>query len=338
MSFDLILPFLRPIAHLIQDPDVTEVMVNGSRRVFVERVGVLEEVDGVRVDERNLKVAIKNIARTLGDDISEEQPILDARLPDGSRVAAVFPPCSLGGATLTIRKFQSRFFTADELVRIGAITGEGLDIVRHAIGEQQNILISGGTSTGKTTLLNALAAFLPSNERVVLIEDTSELQIHQPNLVRLEARREQPNLPAVSIRDLVRASLRHRPDRIIVGEVRGGEAFDLLQALNTGHGGSLSTIHANSAEQALSRFASCALQSDIELPYQAVRFQIAECIRLVMHLDRRRGQRRVAEIIRIRGYDPRQDRFEVDVLLRSPADVDSSRSQTTTRESGSLQI
>jgi pilus assembly protein CpaF len=315
MSFDVILPFLRPIAHLIQDPDVTEIMVNGSRRIFVERDGVIEPVEGIQIDERNLKVAVKNIARALGDDASEEKPILDSRLPDGSRVAAVFPPCSVGGTTLTIRKFQTRFFTAHELVRIGAMTPEALAYVRAAIAKNENILISGGTSTGKTTLLNALAAFLPLNDRIVLIEDTAELQLDRPNLVRFEARREQPGLPAVAIRDLLRATLRHRPDRIIVGEVRGGEAFDLLQALNTGHSGTLSTIHANSGLQALARFSSCVVQSGVELPYQAVRYQIADAINLVLHLGRTQGVRVVKELIRIKGYDVQRDQYDSDVLF-----------------------
>ena len=315
MSFDVILPFLRPIAHLIQDPDVTEIMVNGSRRIFVERQGLIEAVDGVEIDERNLKVAVKNIARALGDDVSEEKPILDSRLPDGSRVAAVFPPCSVGGTTLTIRKFQTRFFTADELVRIGTMTPAVLAHIRAAIEKNENILISGGTSTGKTTLLNALSAFLPATDRIVLIEDTAELQIERPNLVRFEARREQTGLPAVTIRELLRATLRHRPDRIIVGEVRGGEAFDLLQALNTGHSGTLSTIHANSAAQALARFSSCVVQSGVELPYQAVRYQIADAINLVLHLGRAHGARVVRELIRIGGYDAQHDRYETDTLF-----------------------
>src|SRR5579871_306388 len=188
MSFDVILPFVRPIAHLIQDPETSEIMVNGSRRIFVERQGVVREVTGVRLDERNLRVAVKNIARALGDDISEEQPILDSRLPDGSRVAAVFPPCSLGGTTLTIRKFQTRFFTAEELVRIGTLTADVLQTLRAAVEAGRNVLVSGGTSTGKTTVLNALAAFLPADDRVILIEDTAELQIARANLVRFEAR------------------------------------------------------------------------------------------------------------------------------------------------------
>jgi len=178
MSFDVILPFLRPIAHLVLDPDISEIMVNGSGAIFVERNGHLEPVPDVRVGERNLTVAVKNIARALGDDVSEEQPILDSRLPDGSRVAAVLPPCSVGGTTLTIRKFQTRFFTADELVRIGTMPQEVLDEVRAAIEKNRNILISGGTSTGKTTLLNALAAFLSKSHRVVVIEDTAELQLN----------------------------------------------------------------------------------------------------------------------------------------------------------------
>jgi pilus assembly protein CpaF len=315
MSFEVILPFLRPIAHLIQDPDVTEIMVNGSRRIFVERHGLLEEVEGIQLDERNLKVAVKNIARALGDDVSEEKPILDSRLPDGSRVAAIFPPCSVGGTTLTIRKFQTRFFTVDELVRIGTMTPDVLAHVREAIRKNENILISGGTSTGKTTLLNALSAYLPAADRVVLIEDTAELQIERPNLVRFEARREQPDFPAVTIRDLLRATLRHRPDRIIVGEVRGGEAFDLLQALNTGHSGTLSTIHANSAEQALARFSSCVVQSGVELPYQAVRYQIADAIDLVLHLGRTQGTRVVRQLIRINRYDAERDRYDANVLF-----------------------
>ncbi len=317
MSFDVILPFLRPIAHLIQDPDVSEIMINGSRRIFIERQGLIEAIDGIEINERNLKVAVKNIARALGDDVSEEKPILDSRLPDGSRVAAVFPPCSVGGTTLTIRKFQTRFFTAEELVRIGTMTPEVLDAVRAAIENNENILISGGTSTGKTTLLNALAAFLPANDRIVLIEDTAELQIDRPNLVRFEARREQAGLPAVTIRELLRATLRHRPDRIIVGEVRGGEAYDLLQALNTGHAGTLSTIHANSAEQALARFSSCVVQSGIELPYQAVRYQIADAIHLVLHLGRYEGRRLVRELIRIGRYDAEHDRYEREELFAS---------------------
>ena len=235
--------------------------------------------------------------------------MLDSRLPDGSRVAAVIPPCSVGGTTLTIRKFHSRFLTAEELVRAGSLSPALLDSFRNAVEQHRNILISGGTSSGKTTLLTALASYISDQDRVVLIEDTSEVQMIKPNLVRFEARREQPGVPAVTIRDLLRATLRHRPDRIILGEVRGGEAFDLLQALNTGHSGTLSTIHANSAAQSLSRFTSCVLQSGVDLPYQAIRSNIGDAVHLVIHLDRQQGRRVVAEALRLERFDPQADRY-----------------------------
>jgi pilus assembly protein CpaF len=312
MSFEVILPFLRPIAHLILDPAISEVMVNSSGRIFIEREGQLESVTGIAVRDQNLRVAVRNLARVLGDDISEEQPLLDSRLPDGSRVAAALPPVSLGGTTLTIRKFQARHFTVDELVRIGTLTADQLHAVRQAIDARDNILISGGTGTGKTTLLNALASCLPVDDRLVVIEDTAELQLEAPNLVRFEARRDQPGLPAITIRDLLRATLRHRPDRILVGEVRGGEAFDLLQALNTGHAGTLSTIHANTAEQALRRFTWCVLQSGVDLPYPAIRHGIAECLQVLVHLERRRGQRVVTELVRVRRYHHATDTYDLE--------------------------
>jgi pilus assembly protein CpaF len=315
MSFDVILPFLRPIEELIKDPEVSEIMVNAPARVFIERGGCLEEVPGAVIPEKSLQVAVRNIARALGDEISEEKPLLDSRLPDVSRVAAVIPPCSVGGTTLTIRKFHSRFFTAEELVRAGTLSHSLLDLFRDAVVERRNILISGGTSSGKTTLLTALGAFIPDQDRVVLIEDTSEVQMTKPHLVRFEARREQSGLPAVTIRDLLRATLRHRPDRIILGEVRGGEAFDLLQALNTGHSGTISTIHANSAEQALSRFTSCVLQSGVELPYQAIRANIGDAVQLLIHLERRKGKRMVAEALRLERFDSPSDRYIVSALL-----------------------
>src|SRR5437868_6238573 len=196
-----------------------------------------------------------------------------------------------------------------DLVDNRTLSAQIAESLREKIVGRQNILISGGTGTGKTTLLNVLADFIPEEERILLIEETAELNIRKSNLVRFETRREQAGIPAVTVRDLLRATLRHRPDRIIVGEVRGGEAFDLLQALNTGHSGTLSTIHANSATQALARFSSCVVQSGVELPYQAVRYQIADAINLVLHLGRTRGVRVVRELIRISGYDVQHDRY-----------------------------
>src|SRR6185437_8987246 len=224
--FSLILPFLEPIRHLIEDDGISEIMVNGGRRVFIERDGLLQEAPGIVIEERQLLTGLKIIARSLGDEISEEKPILDSRLPDGSRVAAVLPPCSVDGITLTIRKFDARRFTMDDLIARGSVAPVAAELLQARIAQRHNILISGGTGTGKTTLLGILAAAIPEDERIVLIEDTAEIHVVKPNLVRLEARREIPGLSAVAIRDLVRASLRHRPDRLIVGEIRGEEAYD----------------------------------------------------------------------------------------------------------------
>jgi pilus assembly protein CpaF len=291
------------------------VMVNqGGQRVFVERDGRLECVTDRVLERRNLTVAIKNIARACGDEISDMQPLLDARLEDGSRVAAMFPPCAVAGPILTIRKFTRRF-TLQELVDVGALTTGMADTLRDAIKRERNILISGGTGTGKTTLLNALAAHIPARDRVVVIEETAEIHLQKPNVVRLEARRAQAPLgheaplPPVSIADLLRAALRHRPDRILVGEVRGAEAFDLLQALNTGHLGSLSTIHSNSAEQAFTRLAHCVLTANVGLPHRSVREAIALAIHVIAHIARIDGLRRVTEIVNVRGYDAEIDRF-----------------------------
>ena len=317
MSFEVILPFLRPIEHLIRDGEISEIMVNGSGRIFIERHGELLAIPDAAIPEKSLQVAVRNIARTLGDDVNDEMPLLDARLPDGSRVAAAIPPCSRRGTTLTIRKFQSRRFTPEELVRIGTVPQPVLDHLRGAVGQRQNILISGGTGSGKTTMLNALASFIDPEERVVLIEDTSEIQISLANLVEFEARRERPGQRAVTVRDLLRATLRHRPDRIILGEVRGGEAFDLLQALNTGHSGTLSTIHANSAEQAVTRFTSCVLQSGIELPYKAIRSNIGDAVQLLLHIERRSGRRYIAQLLRLIRYDAGQDKYDFEPVYDS---------------------
>ena len=314
-GFELILPFLRPIEHLILDPEISEIMVNGSEHVFVERAGVVRAIPNVTLTAKSLEIAVRNIARRLGDDISEENPILDSRLPDGSRVAAVIPPCSVQGVTLTIRKFNAKHFQLEDLVRIGTITQDLADVLKQAVVGRQNILISGGTGTGKTTLLNILANFIPDHERILVIEDTAEIQITTPNLLRFEARRKQEGLPAVTIRDLLKASLRHRPDRILLGEIRGAEAFDLLQLLNTGHSGTISTVHANSAQQALSRFTSCVLQSNVELPYLAIKSNIADSLNLLIHIERRPVRRCVSEILNIEGYDPENDCYAFDPIF-----------------------
>jgi pilus assembly protein CpaF len=309
-GFETILPFLKPIEHLILDESISEVMVNGADQVFVEKAGFVQQVPGVSIGERSLMVAVKNIARRLGDDISEAKPILDSRLPDGSRVAAVIPPCSLHGVTLTIRKFNARHFEIQDLIEGGTLDRNLANQLEDYVLARRNLLISGGTGSGKTTLLNALGKFIPADERVLLIEDTAEIQLTQTNLVRFEARQAQNGMPAVSSRDLLKASLRHRPDRILLGEIRGGEAFDLLQLLNTGHAGTLSTIHASSAKQALARFTSCVLQSGVELPYRAIKTNIGDSLNVVIQIERRPGRRFISEVLEINSYDPDADLFD----------------------------
>jgi len=309
-GFETILPFLKPIEHLILDDSINEVMVNGANQVFVEKAGFVQQVLGVSIGERSLMVAVKNIARRLGDDISESKPILDSRLPDGSRVAAVIPPCSLHGVTLTIRKFNVRHFEIQDLIERGTLDRNLANRLEDYVLGGRNVLIAGGTGSGKTTLLNALGKFIPPDERVLLIEDTAEIQLAQTNLVRFEARQAQNGVPAVSIRDLLKASLRHRPDRILLGEIRGGEAFDLLQLLNTGHSGTLSTIHASSAKQGLARFTSCVLQSGVELPYRAIKTNIGDSLNVVIQIERRPGRRFISEVLEINSYDPDADLFD----------------------------
>ena len=324
-SFRLIAPFLRPVMGLLDDESVSEIMVNPSA-VFVERGGRLERVGGVALDPKHVRQAALAIARSQGDDISAERPLLDARLPDGSRIAAALPPCSFGGPALTIRKFARRRLTLDDLVDSGSVSEPVAEEVRSAVEQRRNILVSGGTGTGKTTLLAAVARLIPADERVVTIEDTVELQLDHPNLIRFEARRRTDGAPPVTVRDLVKAALRHRPDRIVLGEVRGGEAWDLLQALNTGHDGSLSTLHASSAANALKRCASCVLQAGIGLPWEAVQDLVGDVVDVVLHLERRDGVRRVVEALRVDRFNWSTRRWDCRPIRTGdgPADSDLS--------------
>ena len=315
-GFETILPFLKPIEHLILDPYISEVMVNGADCVFIEKGGYLEPVSGISLGEKALLVAVKNIARRLGSDISEARPILDSRLPDGSRVAVVIPPASLNGVTLTIRKFNTRHFEIEDLIAGGTLDRALANRLEDYVLSRKNILISGGTGSGKTTTLNILSKFIPEEERILVIEDTAEIHLGHPNLVRFEAGPPQNGLPRVAIRDLLKAALRHRPDHILLGEIRGGEAFDLLQLLNTGHSGTLSTIHANSAKQALARLASCVLESGVELPYRAIKSNIADSLQVVVQIERRPGRRYVSEVLEIRGYDPDADLFDCSAIYQ----------------------
>ena len=327
-GFRLILPYLRQIENLILDPEISEIMINSPSDIFIEKQGVMERVLGVTIPTDQLRVAVQNIARSLGDDISEEKPILDSRLPDGSRIAAVLPPCSIHGITLTIRKFNTRNFTIDDLIRIGTITEEMAAYLQGGHRREKKYPHQWRHRNRKTTLLNILADFIPEEDRLLVIEDTAEIHIRKPNLVRFEARRQQgPKIPAVTIRDLLKASLRHRPERTILGEIRGEEAFDLLQALNTGHSGSLSTIHANSAAQALSRLASCVLQSGIELPYKAIKASIADSIHLLVHIERRQARRYISEILAIQSYSPTDDTYQLETVFNRNQDNSAQESK-----------
>ena len=320
-GFETILPFLKPIEHLILDDSISEVMVNGPNRVFIEKGGYLQSVDGVSLGEKALLVAIKNIARRLGGDISEAHPILDSRLPDGSRVAAVIPPCSLNGVTLTIRKFNTRHFEMADLIAAGTLDQGLANRLEDYVLSRKNILVCGGTSCGKTSLVNILGRFIPEDERILLIEDTAEIQLRHTNLVRFEARQPQSGLPGIAIRDLLKAALRHRPDRLILGEIRGGEAFDLLQLLNTGHAGTLSTIHANSAKQGLARFTSCVLQSGVEIPFRSVKSNIGDSLQIVVQIERRPGRRYISEVLEINSYDPDSDLFDYCAIYQRQEDL-----------------
>jgi pilus assembly protein CpaF len=294
-----------PIESLLRDDSVTEILVNGANQVYIERNGMLKETDIRFRDAGEVMRIIDRIVAPLGRRVDESSPMVDARLPDGSRVNIIIPPLSLNGPCISIRKFAKVAFTSDDMVRFGALTQDMVDFLRACVRARLNIVVSGGTSTGKTTVLNVLSSFLPSTERIITIEDAAELQLSQRHVVRLEAR--PPNIEGrgdVPIRQLVINALRMRPDRIIVGEVRGGEALDMLQAMNTGHDGSLTTAHSNSPRDTLHRVETMTLMSGADLPLRAVREQIASAFDLVVHLDRLAdGARKVTAISEVQGME-----------------------------------
>ena len=294
-----------PIDPLLQDDSVTEIMVNGAHDVYVERDGRIEKTDVQFESDDHLLKIIERIVAPLGRRIDEGSPMVDARLPDGSRVNAIIPPLSLIGPVLTIRKFARIPYTAEDLVRFGTLTEEVLEFLKSCVEARLNIVVSGGTGSGKTTLLNVLSAFIPPDERIVTIEDAAELQLKQEHVVTLEAR--PPNIEGrgqVTIRQLVINALRMRPDRIVVGEVRGAEALDMLQAMNTGHDGSLTTAHSNSPRDTLRRIETMVLMAGMDLPLRAIREQIASAIDLVVHQERLKGGvRKVVSVTEVQGME-----------------------------------
>jgi pilus assembly protein CpaF len=296
---------LGPIEPFVRDPEVTEIMVNDGQTVFVERGGKLYET-GVRFyDENQLRRTIDKIVAKVGRRVDESSPYVDARLPDGSRVNAIIPPLAIDGPALTIRKFAADPYTDEDLVSFGTMSPQVVEFLQASVQGRMNILVSGGTGAGKTTTLNVLSSFLPDDERIITIEDAAELRLQQPHIVRLESR--PPNIEGrgeVTVRDLVRNALRMRPDRIVVGEVRGGEALDMLQAMNTGHDGSISTIHCNSPRDALSRLETMTLMAGMDLGIRAIREQIAAALNLIVHQARLKdGTRRLTHVTEIVGME-----------------------------------
>lgn len=294
-----------PINGLLEDPEVTEVMVNGPDQVYVERDGKLVLTDVRFRDDEHVIHIIEKIVAPLGRRIDESSPMVDARLPDGSRVNAIIPPLALNGPTITIRKFAEDPFTAEDLIGFGTMTKEMAQFLEACVEVRLNIVVAGGTGSGKTTTLNVLSSFIPEEERIVTIEDAAELQLVQDHVVSLETR--PPNVEgkgAVTMRELVKNSLRMRPDRIVVGEVRGGEALDMLQAMNTGHDGSLTTGHANSPRDMLSRLETMVMMAGMELPVKAIRDQIASAVDLIVHQSRLRdGSRKIVKVTEVQGME-----------------------------------
>jgi len=294
-----------PLEPLLRDPDITEIMVNRADSIFIERAGRLHATDLRFSDEDHLRRTIDRIVSRVGRRIDEASPMVDARLPDGSRVNAVLPPIALDGCSLTIRKFAKDPFTAKDLVTMGTLSRAATDVLEACVRGRLNVLISGGTGSGKTTTLNVMSGFIPDDERIVTVEDAAELQLSQPHVLRLESRPANvEGVGQVTIRDLVRNTLRMRPDRIIVGEVRDAAALDMLQAMNTGHDGSLSTVHANTPRDALSRIETMVLMAGMDLPVRVIREQVASAINLVVQQARMRdGSRHITQISEITGLE-----------------------------------
>ncbi|MBO7167006.1 MAG: Flp pilus assembly complex ATPase component TadA [Kiritimatiellae bacterium] len=299
---------LGPLEELLEDNSVSEIMVNGPNNVYVERNGKLTLTNMQFMDDASVMAIIERIVSPIGRRIDESQPYVDARLPDGSRVNAIIPPLALSGPTITIRKFSKKKLTVEDFIKFGTWTHNAAEFMRACVMMRKNIIVAGGTGSGKTTLLNLLSSFIPSDERIVTVEDAAELRLAQPHVIRLEAR--PPNIEgrgAITIRDLVKNCLRMRPDRIIVGECRGGEALDMLQAMNTGHDGSLTTVHANSPRDVIARLETMVLMSGMELPSRAIREQIASAVDIIIHESRLSdGSRKVVAISEVTGMEGQQ--------------------------------
>jgi pilus assembly protein CpaF len=318
--------FLAPVAKLLADDSVSEIMINGFEEVYVERGGRLTRTDARFPSDHALASAVRNIAQFVGKSVDPERPILDARLPDGSRVCAILPPAARRGITVSIRRFPKERLTVAHLIEYGALTEACRRFLEVCVLAKRNVMVAGGTGSGKTSLLNALSSFVPDSERIVVIEDSSEVQLQQPHAVYLEARPpDARGRGAVSIRDLLRATLRLRPDRIVVGECRGGEALDLIQAMTSGHGGSLSTVHATYPHDTLHRLETLCLMSEVELPLSALRSQIASAVNVIVQTSRMNdGSRKITHVAECLGLDE-SGGYQLRMLFEwRPAGVDGA--------------
>ncbi len=315
------LPSCGDWAWAVIDPDISEVMVNPNKTVFIQRSGRMSQIEA-NVNQDDLTAGLQFLAGSLGKVFDDAHPILDAVLPDGSRVAATIPPASRKGVGMTIRKFSQQRFTLDDLVGFGSMPAWVADIIARSVRERQTMLVSGATDSGKTTLCNAALMHIPEGERLAILEDTAELKVLPLNVYEFETREEQKDndgtlqVPGISMRQLVKTCLRIRPDRLILGEVRGPEAFDLLDALNTGHEGSMSTIHANTPALALDRLASFAMRAGVTVPYEAVCCDIGALIRLVVQASRAEGKRFISQVVKVAGYDRETKLFRLETLYQ----------------------
>jgi pilus assembly protein CpaF len=324
---ETLLGFLEPVRAFLDDPSVSEIMINGPSTVFVERRGQLQLTQARFANKEAVLCVLRNAAQFVGKHVDELHPVLEARLPDGSRLQAVIPPAAPDGPYVSIRRFSKDSFSLARLIDLGTLSQDALETLDALVAAKLNVMIAGGTGSGKTSLLNAFTHFIPKGERIAVIEDSKEVQVQHPHVVQLEARpADSHGRGAVSIRDLFRATLRMRPDRIVIGEIRGGEALDIIQAMVSGHGGCLGTLHATYPRDTLTRLETMALMSDIELPLQALRLQIASGVNVIVQASRLSdGSRKVTHITEVAGFDVNSGRYELhDVFARSYQGQDSN--------------
>lgn len=315
---ETLLSFLAPVRPFLDDAKVSEIMINGPHQIFIEKAGKLILTDAKFTSGEALNAALRNIAQYVGKMVDEDNPILEARLPDGSRIEAIVPPAAPDGPSVSIRRFFKETLTVQRLVDFGSITPDCGQVLECLVAMKQNVVVAGGTGSGKTSLLNALSSFIPDGERIVIIEDSREVQLQRQHVVQLEARPgDAKGRGKVSIRDLFRATLRMRPDRIVVGEIRGGEALDLVQAMTSGHGGCLTTVHATYPHDTLTRLETMSLMSDVELPLSALRVQLGSAINIIVQTSRLAdGSRKITHVSEVRGYDATDGFRLVDLYLR----------------------